>query len=108
MRFRDPEHKREGLQYHDGRHPGIQRSIVRHADWPRLRADVMRVVDAPGNRGRDLTLHVFCRQGRHRSVAAGILLARELRARGRELTVELIHLDLPGRPCAVSGCRNCR
>lgn len=55
--------------------------------------------------GRGLALHIWCAKGRHRSVAAAILIGRELQSRGE--TVEIVHLDLPFRPCSVTGCTEC-
>lgn len=73
--FMDPDAVNSGAARHIGTYPPTLTGIVKktHLLKPLL-ARVRRAVQVAASRGRDLDLLVFCRSGRHRSVAIAAVL----------------------------------
>jgi len=113
--FPDPES--HFFLWHTGRHHEIIARLCRHRNFPSWLAGVKRqfsrAVQADAG-GRDqvqnpVTVAVYCRSGKHRSVAAAVILAHILRSQGWACP-PLRHLSQPrwGRVCCQGLCEECQ
>lgn len=102
--FQDPD--AGGLRRHDGRHPAIIRRMVQKhpefTEWLEKVDQVLSEVREGAERGRHSRVMLFCRKGRHRSVAGTLIFAHIARQSG--LPCDVSHLDLEGQCC---GCEMC-
>ncbi|MGY5634182.1 RapZ C-terminal domain-containing protein [Streptomyces sp. UC1A3] len=91
--FRDP-HISPAMRELTAVHRKVRRTVLGTAGIKALLAATVRTVQAydAGPSARDTVVAVGCVGGRHRSAVAADVLARRLRRRGHEVTVE--HRDL--------------
>lgn len=99
--FQDPDAGE--LRRHDGRHPAIIRRMVqKRPEFTRFLEDVDRVlseVREGAESGRQSRVMMFCRKGRHRSVAGTLIFAHLARQSG--VPCDVLHLDLERCGCEL-------
>ncbi|MGW2952801.1 RapZ C-terminal domain-containing protein [Streptomyces eurythermus] len=90
-RLRDPAVARDILDL-DGLDPRVQSVVLATPGARELLANLADYADLPAGPSR---IAIGCAGGRHRASGLTELLVRELRARGREVVVEHLHVHLP-------------
>jgi hypothetical protein len=88
----------------DGRNHDIQERIIngRSRNFKSLCKEVREDMEA--ERSQKFTLQIYCRSGKHRSVACNEVFARIFRGLGMDVVVEHRCLFEHGRSCSCSRC----
>lgn len=90
-RLRDPAAARDILDL-DVFHPRVQDVVLNTPGARELLANLANYADLPAG---PRCIAIGCAGGRHRATGLTELLAHELRARGRQVDVEHLHVHLP-------------
>lgn len=90
-RLRDPAAARDILDL-DGLNPRVQDVVLNTPGARELIANLADYANLPAGPHR---IAIGCAGGKHRAAGITELLARELRARGRQVDVEHLHVHLP-------------
>ncbi|MFE2879635.1 hypothetical protein ACFXG6_33320 [Streptomyces roseus] len=90
-RLRDPAAARDILDL-DGRNPLVQDVVLNTPGARELLANLADYADLPAGPSH---IAIGCAGGRHRASGLTEILGRELRARGREVVIEHLHVHLP-------------
>jgi hypothetical protein len=103
--FRDPDKHDLNIRVHDGHHPMIVQRMMEHHKFESWISEVKEAIGPPQdlftNFPHELSISLWCRRGRHRSVAASVML-RFLLEKLYAVEVQVEHLSL--KPC---GCADC-
>ncbi|MFE3582691.1 RapZ C-terminal domain-containing protein [Streptomyces vinaceus] len=90
-RLRDPAAARDILDL-DGLNPRVQDVVLATPGARELLANLADYADLPAGPSH---IAIGCAGGRHRASSLTEILGRELRARGREVVIQHLHVHLP-------------
>ena len=106
LRIEDPQRRRDLCQ-HPGLHDEILANVYLHSQFAPLLAEVKRWVARLPSSETEHTVGVFCRAGRHRSVAVAWLLCQFFVSLGARARLAHLERDAGRWSHLCQGCRSC-
>ena len=98
----DPAGKQ--FSHHPGTHPEILKGVVRHVDFKLVLSQFKGLFD---DASLNMSIAIFCRAGKHRSVGVALAVEYILKAEGCHVDLTFKGTWTVGRECLVGKCQDC-